>query len=88
MANLKRGLVLAANLAFRIGLLSDYRRPFWRVAKHAIARGRFEDLFGIGFAAYHLIEFSREAVRGEQHASFYSARPDDIAPAGMSRHAS
>jgi hypothetical protein len=24
--------------------------------------------------AYHLIQFSREALRGEQNASFYSAR--------------
>jgi hypothetical protein len=28
----------------------------------------------MGFAAHHLIQFSREALRGEQNASFYSAR--------------
>jgi hypothetical protein len=31
-------------------------------------------LLGVGFVAYHLIEFSREALHGEQNASFYSAR--------------
>jgi hypothetical protein len=29
-------------------------------------------VLGIGFVAYHLIEFSREALRGDQNASFYS----------------
>ena len=71
---LKRGLVLAVSIVWRIGVLSDYRRPFWRVAVQAIRRGRVEDLFGVGFAAYHLIQFSREVVRGEHNASFYSAR--------------
>jgi len=27
----------------------------------------------MGFVGHHLIEFSREALRGEQNASFYSA---------------
>ncbi len=73
-ANLKRGLTLVANLLVRVGLLADYRRPFWRMAWQAIKRGQIEALFGVGFIAYHLIEFSREAVRGRQNASFYSAR--------------
>jgi hopanoid C-2 methylase len=73
-SNLKRGMILAANLFIRIGLLADYRRPFWRMAWHAIKRGQIEALFGVGFIAYHLIEFSREALRGRQNASFYSAR--------------
>ena len=72
-SNLKRGLTLLANLLVRVGLLADYRRPFWRMAWQAIKRGQIEALFGVGFIAYHLIEFSREAVRGQQNASFYSA---------------
>ena len=27
---------------------------------------------GMGFVGYHLIHFTREALRGEQNASFYS----------------
>ncbi len=73
-ANLKRGLTLFANLLVRVGLLADYRRPFWRMAWQAIKRGQFEALFGVGFISYHLIEFSREALRGQQNAAFYSAR--------------
>jgi hopanoid C-2 methylase len=73
-SNLKRGVTLLSNLLIRVGLLADYRRPFWRMAWQAIKRGQIEALFGVGFIAYHLIEFSREALRGDQNASFYSAR--------------
>ena len=58
----------------RLGIFADYRRPFWRMAWQAVKRGQIEALFGVGFISYHLIEFSREALRGDQNASFYSAR--------------
>ena len=29
---------------------------------------------GMGFVSHHLIRFSREAILGEQNASFYSTR--------------
>jgi hypothetical protein len=29
-------------------------------------------VLGIAFVAHHLIEFTREALRGEQNASYYS----------------
>ena len=73
-ANLKRGATLFLNLFLRLGVLADYRAPFWRMAWKAIRRGQIEALFGVGFVSYHLIEFSREALRGDQNASFYSAR--------------
>lgn len=73
-SNLKRGLTLIANLLVRVGLLADYRRPFCRMAWQATKRGQIEALFGVGFIAYHLLEFSREALRGQQNASFYSTR--------------
>ena len=37
----------------------------------------------MGFVAYHLIEFSREALRGEQNASFYSQARKERQPARM-----
>jgi hopanoid C-2 methylase len=61
-------------LMVRVGVLADYRRPFWRMARQAIKRGQIDALFGVGFISYHLIEFSREALGGRQNASFYSAR--------------
>ncbi len=89
MANLRQGLTVALNLAVRVGLLSDYRRSFWRAAKYAISRGQIDAAFGMGLVAYHLIQFSREASRGEQNASFYAANRRDwlIRPERRSRPA-
>lgn len=71
--NLLRGLVLAANLALRVGLLADYASAFRRTVRHAMDHGQIQAVFSIGFVGRHLIEFTREALRGEQNASFYSA---------------
>jgi radical SAM superfamily enzyme YgiQ (UPF0313 family) len=79
-SNLKRGVTLLLNLLLRVGILADYRRPFWRMAWKAIQRGQIEALFGVGFVSYHLIQFSREALSGDQNASFYSARARTTLP--------
>jgi radical SAM superfamily enzyme YgiQ (UPF0313 family) len=71
-ANLSGAAVMAFRILFYLGVLADYRRPFWRAIRHALSRGKIEAVFGISFVAYHLIEFTREALRGEQNASFYS----------------
>ena len=73
-ANVFGALVLLVNIVIRIGIFSDYRKPFWRAARHALRRGQIDAVLGMGFVAHHLIQFSREALRGEQNASFYSAR--------------
>jgi hopanoid C-2 methylase len=72
--NLRRGLTLLLNLIWHVGIVSDYRRPFWRVMRYAIRRGQIDGALGAGFAAHHLIKFSREAMRGDQNASFYSRK--------------
>jgi hypothetical protein len=72
--NLKRGAVLAYNIVWRIGILSDYRAAFWHAAWHALRRGQIEAVFGMGFVAWHLIQFTREALGGRQNASFYAAK--------------
>jgi len=74
LPNLKLGATLAYNVATRVGWKSDYRRDFWDTALPALKRGEVEALLGMGFAAHHLIQFAREALRGEQNASFYSTR--------------
>jgi radical SAM superfamily enzyme YgiQ (UPF0313 family) len=71
-ANLRMGAVLASRIVVRLGLKSDYRRHYWRAAGHALRRGQIDAVMGMGFVAYHLIQFTREALRGEQNASFYS----------------
>jgi hypothetical protein len=77
VSNLRRALVLAFNVLLRVGILADYRRPFWRTARHAFRRGQIDAVLGMGFVAYHIIQFSREAVRGDQNASFYATRGRD-----------
>jgi radical SAM superfamily enzyme YgiQ (UPF0313 family) len=73
-SNVKRGLRLLFNVLLRIGLLADYRRAFWRMARVAFERGELASLLSVGFVSYHLIEFARDALRGNQNAAFYSAR--------------
>ena len=76
-ANLKFAAIFAARILYYIGLKSDYRRSFWRAARVALRRGKIDAVFGMAFIGHHLIEFTREALRGEQNASFYSqARKD------------
>jgi hypothetical protein len=67
-----------------IGILSDYRKPFWGAAGHALRRGQIDAVLGMGFIAHHLIEFTREALRGEQNASYYSTKMRKAEPAHAS----
>jgi len=72
--NLRRGAVLGYNILVEVGIKSDFRRAFWRAARHALRRGRIDAVLSMGFMAYHLIHFTREALRGDQNASFYSTK--------------
>jgi radical SAM superfamily enzyme YgiQ (UPF0313 family) len=72
--NLSNALVMAWRVVWRIGIRSDYRKPFWRTARHALRRGQIDVMLGMAFVAHHLIQFTREALRGEQNASHYSSK--------------
>jgi hypothetical protein len=72
--NLSSALVLAVRLVLHVGILSDYRKPFWRATRYALRRGQIDAVLGMGFIAHHLIQFTREALRGEQNASYYSTK--------------
>src|SRR5262249_2413546 len=73
-ANLSAAAVLAWRVVWRIGVLSGYRRPFWRAARYALRRGQIGAVLGMGFIAPHPVQSTREALRGEQNASYYSAK--------------
>jgi hopanoid C-2 methylase len=73
--NLRVALGLAFNNAWRIGVLSDYRRWFWKAVLPALRRGQIDAALSMGVVGHHMITFSREALRGEQNVSFYSAQP-------------
>ncbi len=80
-ANLHRAGRIMANLLLHAGLIADYRSDFWRLAGPLLRQGRIEDVIRVGLVAHHLISFSRDAARGEQNASFYSAKRSGRAPA-------
>ncbi len=80
-SNLSGAAVLAFRILWYLVIRSDYRRPFWRAARHALSRGRHDAAFGIAFIGYHMVEFTREALRGQQNASFYSPARKDLDPA-------
>ena len=41
---------------------------------YAAKRGQIDGALGMAFMAHHLIKFTREALSGEQNASFYSTK--------------
>ena len=73
-AEIRRGLAILARVLWRVGVLSDYRRVFWRMAGPALRRMRIEEVIHIGVVAYHLIRFSRECAAGTAEQSFYATR--------------
>jgi hopanoid C-2 methylase len=74
-ANLRRAIVIIIKLLVRIGVFSDYRRTFWRMARPALRAGHIEELIHIGLVAHHMIAFARTCAAGRANASFYAAQP-------------
>ena len=72
-SNLTGAAIMVFRCMFYLGIQADYRRPFWRAVRQMLRRGLIGDVLAMSFIARHLIEFTREALRGEQNASFYSA---------------
>ena len=72
--NLRVGAVMAWRVLWHLCLKSDFRKSFWRMTKHALRQGQIDGMMGAAFMGYHLIEFTREALRGDQNASYYSTK--------------
>jgi hypothetical protein len=72
--NIRRGLIMLRNIVWKIGVLGDYKRVFWKFALGRLRKGDIEGLIGSALVAHHLIEFSRLATSGKQSASNYSIR--------------
>ena len=70
--NIVWGAGILRRIIWRIGVRATYRREFWRVAGPALRSGRVEEVINIAVVASHLIEFTRECVRGTGESSFYS----------------
>ena len=73
-ANIRRGLIMLRNIFWKVGVLGDYRKAFWKFALRRLRQGDFEGLIGSAMIAHHLIIFARAASSGQQNASNYSIR--------------
>ena len=73
-ANIRRGLIILRNIFWKVGVLGDYRKVFWKFAWGRLRRGDLEGLISSTLMSHHLIMFARAAVSGRQNASNYSLR--------------
>lgn len=78
--NIRKGLSLLGNILLRVGVLSNYRKTFWKMAKPALKSGDIENLIHVGLVGHHLIQFAEECTRGQESASFYSQKVRDVQP--------
>ena len=77
-----RGLRVLFAVLWHCGVLADYRRHFWKVARRCLKEGQIDHMIRVGIMSHHLIMSARDATAGRQRASHYSARPQDVpAPA-------
>jgi radical SAM superfamily enzyme YgiQ (UPF0313 family) len=72
--NIRRGMTILSNILIQVGLFSNYRQTFWKMAGPKLKEGNIENLIHIGSVAHHLITFAQECAQGQQSASFYSQR--------------
>ncbi len=72
--NIKRGLIMLRNIFWKVGVLGDYRKVFWKFALSRLRHGDIEVLIASALIAHHLIMFARAATGGQQNASNYSMR--------------
>src|SRR5437588_3791057 len=70
--NLRGGAVMAWRILLHVFLLSDFRKPFWRMAKYALRQGQIDGMMGESLLGYHLSHFTREAVRRGQNSWYDS----------------
>lgn len=80
--NIRLGLVMLRNIFWKVGILGDYKREFWKFALRRLARGEIEYLISSILVAHHLIMFARDASGGHTNASYYSMKLQDaVVPA-------
>jgi hypothetical protein len=72
--DVRRGLTILFKVIWKMGVLADYRRIFWRFAWPRLKAGKIEEVISVSILAKHLITFARKACAGELNASNYSMR--------------
>jgi radical SAM superfamily enzyme YgiQ (UPF0313 family) len=72
--NIKRALGIFRRIIWRVGICSDYRRLFWKMAWTELKQGNVETMFQVAMVAHHLITYARECTQGKMQSSNYSIR--------------
>jgi hopanoid C-2 methylase len=72
-ASIRRGVGILSRVIWHVGIRSNYRRLFWRVALPALRKGNIEEVIHVGVVGHHLIQFARECARGEAERCFYAS---------------
>jgi hypothetical protein len=72
--NIRRGLIMLRNVFWRLGVLGDYKKIFWKFALRRLRKGDIEGMLAASLVGHHLIRFGQEATSGNQNASNYSVR--------------
>jgi hopanoid C-2 methylase len=73
-ANLLRALGIFRRIIWRVGICSDYRAQFWKMAWTELRQGNIETMFQVAMVAHHLITYARECTQGKMQSSNYSVR--------------
>ena len=68
------GFKILGRILWRVGVRSDYRKTFWRMARPALKRGNIEAVIHVGLVAHHLIHFARDCEAGVGEYSFYAEK--------------
>lgn len=71
---IRKGLMMLAKILLQVGVLSNYRETFWKMAKPALQKKKIEQVIHVGLVAHHLIQFTQECTKGKESASFYSQK--------------
>jgi radical SAM superfamily enzyme YgiQ (UPF0313 family) len=72
--NIRRALGIFRRIIWRVGIRSDYRRLFWKMAWTELRQGNVETMFQVAMVAHHLITYARECTQGKMQSSNYSIR--------------
>jgi radical SAM superfamily enzyme YgiQ (UPF0313 family) len=72
--NVTRAVGILGRIIWRVGICSDYRREFWKMAWTELKQGNVETMFQVAMVAHHLITYARECTEGKMQSSNYSIR--------------
>jgi radical SAM superfamily enzyme YgiQ (UPF0313 family) len=78
--NIRGALRILANIVVRVGIFSNYRKVFWKMAIERLRKGEIEPMIHTALVSHHLIAFAREAASGKRNASFYSENSPEGGP--------